>query len=388
MKEIILIKNGELVLKGLNRNNFEDMLIRNIKKRLAECGKFEIKKAQSTIYITPCDDFNFDEAMIRVGKIFGIAGYCRACVCDKDMADIIEKSVPYLTDVLKNAHTFKVEAKRADKRFALKSPEICMELGGHLLKNFPHLKVDVHNPDVTVTVEIRDFNAYIRANQIHGAGGLPVGTAGRATILISGGIDSPVAAWCMAKRGLELNAIHFASPPYTSLRAELKVKQLLEKVAAYSGTIRLAIVPFTEIQEEIAKNCPEDYFTLIMRRMMMRISERLSRERNSLALITGESLGQVASQTLPALTVTDTVVNMPVLRPLIGMDKDEIVIISRKIDAFDISIQPYEDCCTVFTPKHPKTRPTIAQCEEAEAGLNIEVLIDKAVENTVYSFID
>ncbi|MBO5726819.1 MAG: tRNA 4-thiouridine(8) synthase ThiI [Clostridia bacterium] len=389
MKEIILIKNGELVLKGLNRNNFEDTLIRNIKKRLASCGQFEIKKAQSTIYITPLnDEFDFDEALNRVGKVFGIAGYCRACVCQKDMADIIEKSVPYLTETLNNARTFKVEAKRADKRFQLKSPEICMELGGHLLKNFSHLKVDVHNPDVTVTVEIRDYNAFIRANQIHGAGGLPVGTAGRASILISGGIDSPVAAWCMAKRGLELNAIHFASPPYTSLRAELKVKQLLEKVAAYSGTIRLAIVPFTEIQEEIAKKCPEDYFTLIMRRMMMRISERLSRERNSLALITGESLGQVASQTLPALTVTDTVVNMPVLRPLIGMDKDEIVIISRKIDAFDISIQPYEDCCTVFTPKHPKTRPTIEQCEDAEKELNIDDLIERAVAATEYSYID
>lgn len=389
MKEIILIKNGELVLKGLNRNNFEDTLIRNIKKRLATCGRFEIKKAQSTIYITPLDeDFAFDEALNRIGKVFGIAGYCRACVCEKDMTDIISKSVPYLADTLNNARTFKVEAKRADKRFPLKSPEICMQLGGHLLENFSHLRVDVHNPDVTVTVEIRDYNAFIRANQIHGAGGLPVGTAGRASILISGGIDSPVAAWCMAKRGLELNAIHFASPPYTSLRAELKVKQLLEKVAAYSGTIRLAIVPFTEIQEEIAKNCPEDFFTLVMRRMMMRISEKLSRERNSLALITGESLGQVASQTLPALTVTDTVVNMPVLRPLIGMDKDEIVIISRKIDAFDISIQPYEDCCTVFTPKHPKTRPTIEQCEEAEKNLDIDGLINKAVAATVYSFID
>ena len=389
MKEIILVKNGELVLKGLNRNNFEDTLIRNIKKRLSEFGKFEIKKAQSTIYINPTDDnFDFESALGAVGKIFGIAGYSRACVCEKDMADIIDKSVPYLREVLNNAHTFKVEAKRADKRFPLKSPEICMELGGHLLSNFNHLKVDVHNPDVTVTVEIRDYNAFIRADQIHGAGGLPVGTAGRASILISGGIDSPVAAWCMAKRGLELNAIHFASPPYTSPRAELKVKQLLEKVAAYSGTIRLAVVPFTEIQEEIAKKCPEDYFTLIMRRMMMRISERLSRERNSLALITGESLGQVASQTLPALAVTDSVVNMPVLRPLIGMDKDEIVIISRKIDAFDISIQPYEDCCTVFTPKHPKTRPTIQQCIDAEQELNIEELINRAVGGTVYSYID
>lgn len=388
MKEIILIKNGELVLKGLNRNNFEDILIRNIKKSLSSLGKFSVKKAQSTIYVQPeCDYFDIEGALSKIGKIFGIAAYSRACVCDKDINDILEKAVPYLTDALTNAKTFKVEAKRADKRFPLKSPEICMEVGGHLLKNFPHLKVDVHNPEITVYVEIRDFNAYIRAGQMQGAGGLPVGTAGRAAILISGGIDSPVAAWTMAKRGLELNAIHFASPPYTSPRAEQKVKNLLEKVSLYSGIIRLAIVPFTEIQQEIADKCPEDYFTLIMRRMMMRISERLARERNCLALITGESLGQVASQTLPALAATDIVCNMPTLRPLIGMDKEEIVEISRKIDTFEISIQPYEDCCTVFTPRHPKTRPTIEQCVAAEQGLDIERLIDNAVQGTVYTYI-
>ncbi len=388
MKEIILIKNGELVLKGLNRNTFEDTLIRNIRKSLASIGKFNIKKAQSTIYIEPeSEDFNMNEALERIGKIFGIAAYSKACVCQKDMNDITEKSVPYLKDILSGAKTFKVEAKRADKRFPLKSPEICIELGGHLLKNFNHLKVDVHNPEVTVYVEVRDYGAYIRAGQINGAGGLPVGTAGRAAILISGGIDSPVAAWTMAKRGLELNAIHFASPPYTSVRAEMKVKSLLEKVSLYSGTIRLGIVPFTEIQQEIAEKCPEEFFTLIMRRMMMRISERLARERSCLALITGESLGQVASQTLPALAVTDIVCDMPVLRPLIGMDKDEIVEISRKIDTFDISIQPYEDCCTVFTPRHPKTRPTIEQCIKAEENLDIENLIEKAVEGTVYSYI-
>lgn len=388
MKEIILIKNGELVLKGLNRNTFEDTLIRNIKKSLSTVGKFSVKKAQSTIYIQPEDDnFDIDEALGKIGKIFGIAAYSRACVCEKNINDITAKSVPYLNDILRNAKTFKVEAKRADKKFPLKSPEICMEIGGHLLKNFPHLKVDVHNPEITVYVEIRDFNAYIRAGQYPGAGGLPVGTAGRAAILISGGIDSPVAAWTMAKRGLELNAIHFTSPPYTSVRAEMKVKSLLEKVSEYSGIIRLGIVPFTEIQQQIAENCPEEYFTLIMRRMMMRISERLASSRNCLALITGESLGQVASQTLPALAVTDTVCNIPVLRPLIGMDKEEIVEISRKIDTFEISIQPYEDCCTVFTPRHPKTRPTIEQCIAAEQKLDIENLIEKAVEGTVYSYI-
>ena len=389
MKEIILIKNGELVLKGLNRNTFEDVLVKNIKKRISKYGEFTLKRAQSTIFIEPKDEnFEFKKALDAVSKVFGIAGYSRACVCEKNMQSIIDNAKEYLKTTLPNAKTFKVEAKRSDKTFPLKSPEICYELGGQLLSAYPHLTVDVHNPEVIVTVEVRDYNAYIRANQLHGAGGLPVGTAGRAAILISGGIDSPVAAWCMAKRGLELNAIHFASPPYTSPRAELKVRQLLQKVAAYSGTIRLGVVPFTEIQQEIADKCPEEFFTLIMRRMMMRISEKLAEQRNCLALITGESLGQVASQTLPALAVTDTVVNMPVLRPLIGMDKEEIVIISRKIDTFEISIQPYEDCCTVFTPKHPKTRPTIEQCVEAEKALNIDLLIEKAVNGTEYSLID
>ena len=389
MKEIILIKNGELALKGLNRCTFEDIMIKNIKRRLKDLGKIEVRKAQSAIYIEPKEeDYDFEEALNRVSLIFGIAAFSRACVCEKSMDDIIAKSVVYLADTLKNVKTFKVEAKRSDKKFPLKSPEICRELGGVLLSNFPHLKVDVHNPDIVVNVEIRDFSAYVRGEQLQGAGGLPVGTAGTASILISGGIDSPVAAWTMAKRGLRLNAIHFASPPYTSQRAEMKVKTLLSKVARYSGSINLAIVPFTEIQDQIAENCPEDYFTLIMRRMMMRISERIAKSSGSLALITGESLGQVASQTLPALVTTDYVTNMPVLRPLIGMDKEEIKTISRKIDAFETSILPYEDCCTVFTPKHPKTRPTLELCQEAEKNLKIDELIEKAIVDTEYTFID
>ncbi len=389
MKEIILIKNGELALKGLNRCTFEDIMIKNIRRRLKSLGKVEIRKAQSAIYIEPKDDdFDFEEALERVSLIFGIAAFSRACVCEKTMEDILSKSVEYLANTLKNVKTFKVEAKRSDKKFPLKSPEICRELGGVLLSKFHHLKVDVHNPDVVVNVEIRDFSAYVRAEQIQGAGGLPVGTAGTASILISGGIDSPVAAWTMAKRGLRLNAIHFASPPYTSARAEMKVKTLLSKVARYSGSINLAIVPFTDIQDEIANNCPEEYFTLIMRRMMMRIAEKIARSSGSLALITGESLGQVASQTLPALVTTDIVTNVPVLRPLIGMDKEEIIRISRKIDAFETSILPYEDCCTVSTPKHPKTRPTVELCEKAEEGLDIDRLIEEAIANTEYTFID
>lgn len=389
MKEIILIKNGELALKGLNRCNFEDVLIKNMKRRLRDLGEFTVRKAQSTIYVEPkSEDFDFEEALERVGRIFGIAGFSRACVCEKSIEDIFSKSVEYLREALSDKKTFKVEAKRADKHFPLTSPEICRELGGVLLESYPHLRVDVHNPDITVYVEIRDYNAYVRGEQLQGAGGLPVGTAGTASILISGGIDSPVAAWTMAKRGLRLNAIHFASPPYTSPRAEMKVRTLLSRVARYSGCINLAVVPFTEIQDQIAEHCPEDYFTLIMRRMMMRIAERISVQSKSAALITGESLGQVASQTLPALVTTDAVVDMPVLRPLIGMDKEEIVRISRNIDTFETSILPYEDCCTVFTPKHPKTRPTLELCEAAESGLDIEALIEKAIAETKYSYVD
>ena len=389
MKKIILIKNGELALKGLNRHTFEDTLVKNLKKNLSHLGNINVRKSQSAIFIEPEEEFyNFDDALEAVSKVFGIAAFSCPCVAEKNMESILKIAPEYLADTLKNVKTFKVEAKRADKKFPLTSPMISAEVGATLLTAFPHLRVDVHNPDCIVTVEIRDFAAYIRAGQLHGAGGLPVGTAGRASILISGGIDSPVAAWMMAKRGLKLDAIHFASPPYTSPRAEQKVRTLLSKVAEYSGPINLTIVPFTEIQEEIAKCCPEEYFTLIMRRMMMRIAQRIARRQKSGALITGESLGQVASQTLPAIACTDAVTNMPVLRPLIGSDKEEIIAISRKIDTFETSCLPYEDCCTVFTPKHPKTKPTVELCEQAEEKLDIERLIANALAGVNYSYID
>ena len=389
MKEIILIKNGELALKGLNRMTFEDVLIKNIKASLKNLGAVEIKRAQSTIVITPKDDdFPFQKALASIEKVFGIAAFCRAAVCEKDIDNILKTAVEYLKDPLSKVKTFKVEAKRSDKKFPLTSPEISMALGGELLKNYSHLSVDVHNPDLVVTVEVRDFAAYVRAGQLHGAGGMPVGTGGRASILISGGIDSPVAAWMMAKRGIKLNAIHFASPPYTSQRAEQKVKKLLSKVAKYSGAIPVGVVPFTEIQEAIKDNCPEEYFTLIMRRMMMRISEMLARKSGSMALITGESVGQVASQTLPALVTTDAVVNIPVFRPLIGMDKDEIILISRKIDTFETSIEPFEDCCTVFTPKHPRTNPKLEAVEKAESAFDFEPMLERAVAGTVFETIE
>lgn len=389
MNEVILIKNGELALKGLNRMTFEDMLIKNLKHRLWGMGEISVRKAQSTIYIEPkSDDYPFKDALKAMKQVFGIAAFTRAARVEKNIDEILSVAPEYLAERLKNAKTFKVESKRADKSFPLTSPEISRELGGAILQKYPHLLVDVHNPDEVVNVEIRDYGAYIHGQQLKGAGGMPVGSAGRAQVLISGGIDSPVAAYMMAKRGVELNAVHFASPPYTSPRAEQKVMKLLKKVSCYSGAIRVGVVPFTEIQELIGEKCQEEYFTLIMRRFMMRIAERLARKRNCLALVTGESVGQVASQTMHALAVTDAVVNMPVFRPVIGMDKEEIIRISRKIDTFTTSIEPYEDCCTVFTPKHPRTRPAIAAVEEAESMLNIEELVEKAVEGTEFRIIE
>lgn len=380
MKEVILIKNGELALKGLNRSTFEDILVKNIRRRLKSAGDFDYIKSQSTIIIEPKDEnCDFEAAQEAVSRIFGIAGFSRAAAVEKDFDKVIEISGAYLEGALKNAKTFKVEAKRSDKKFPLTSPEISREMGGHLLSVYPHLKVDVHNPEVTVMVEVRDKYIFLHGTQIKGAGGMPVGTGGKAGILISGGIDSPVAAWMMAKRGIELTAIHFASPPYTSKRAEMKVVTLLEKVAKYSGRMTMFTVPFTEIQEQIKDNCPEELFTLIMRRAMMKAAEKIARNENCQALITGESVGQVASQTIYALACTDAAANMPVFRPLIGMDKDEIIEISRKIDTFETSILPYEDCCTVFTPKHPKTRPNLGDIEKAEQLIPLDELVEEAV---------
>ncbi len=382
MREIILIKNGELVLKGLNRSTFEDVLIKNMKKALHDIGEFTFTKSQSTIMAEPVDpDTDLDDAVDALKCVFGIVALSRAAVAEKDMEIIKGIAAEYLDEELSLAKTFKVEAKRSDKRFPFKSPEIARELGGYLLSKFNHLKVDVHNPEVTVTVEIRDNYAFIRGNNIKGAGGMPVSTSGRAAVLISGGIDSPVAAYMMAKRGIELVAVHFASPPYTTELAEEKVMTLLHKVARYSGPITAYVVPFTELQEQIRDKCDEDYFTIIMRRYMMKISEILAKHQHCSALITGESVGQVASQTIYALACTDASVTMPVFRPCIGMDKVEIIDISRKIDTFETSIQPYEDCCTVFTPRHPKTRAKLEEVIAAEAAIeNSDELIERAVK--------
>lgn len=390
MKEVLLIKNGELALKGLNRSTFEDILVKNIKRRLLRSvGKFTFTKSQSTIVAEPVEeDVDFEEAVEIVKKVFGIVAFSRAAVTEKDLSAIKDTALSYLGDDLRSVKTFKVNAKRSDKRFPMTSPEICREVGAHLLRNIPSLKVDVHNPDITVTVEVRDKNVFVHGNQIKGAGGMPVGTAGRVALLVSGGIDSPVAGWMMAKRGLQLSAIHFAAPPYTSKRAEMKVRELVSIVAKYSGRVNFAVVNFTEIQEAIKEHCPEELFTIIMRRLMMKIAVRLAEKDDCGALVTGESLGQVASQTLGAIACTNAAVDMPVFRPLIGMDKHEIITISRNIGAFETSILPYEDCCTVFTPKHPRTRPTIELVESAENAFDFSEMIERAIETVRYEPVD
>ncbi len=382
MKEIILLKDGELALKGLNRRTFEDILMKNIRQRLRHSvGEFKFTRSQSTCVIAPVDEnVDFDRAVDIIQHIFGVVGISRAAQCEKDIEVIKSTALEYLRDELSFARTFKVEAKRSDKNFPYNSPEICREVGGFILSHLHHLKVDVHNPDVKVTVEVRDNHAFIHGNQIKGAGGMPTGTGGKACVLISGGIDSPVAAWMMAKRGLSLTAVHFASPPFTSERAEMKVHELLKKVARYCGRIDLYTVHFTEIQEAIRDNSPEDMFTITMRRIMMKIASRIAEEKDCGALITGESVGQVASQTMWALRCTDDAAELPVFRPCIGMDKNEIIEISRKIDTFDISIEPYEDCCTVFTPKHPRTKPTLEMAIEAEKAAWDDELVNKAIE--------
>lgn len=382
MKEIILAKFGEIVLKGLNKNTFEAQLLRNVKRRLKPLGKFDFWKAQSALYIKPLDeDMDIDEAIDKVKKIFGIAKVARAVAVEKDWDKITEVATEYLEDQLTCANSFKVQAKRADKKFPMGSPEICMQLGGAILEKFPHLTVDVHNPDLVVNVEIRE-DAFIHAGAEDGAGGIPVGTSGKAMLLLSGGIDSPVAGYMMAKRGVAVSAIHFESPPYTSERARLKVEKLASLMAHYCGAINFHCVPFTEIQEVLRDNAPEELFTILMRRLMMEVAQRICDKEEISALVTGESLGQVASQTMAAMVCTDNACRMPVFRPLIGMDKSEIVAISRKINTFETSIEPYEDCCTVFTPKHPKTRPVLSDVIAAQQAFDYEPLIQKAVEDT------
>lgn len=380
--DIILLKYGEISLKGLNRPMFERQLISNVAKALAPLGKFSVRKSQSTIYVEPLEDSADTElAVERLSKVFGIVNICPAVKCEKTIESIEKTTLECLSQMDIKGKTFKVESKREDKQFPMNSPQICRHMGGVILKNTDGLSVDVHNPDILVQIEIRK-EAYIFTQKVSGAGGMPIGTAGRATLLLSGGIDSPVAGWMIAKRGVRLEVVHFHSHPYTSDRAKEKVIDLARIMSAYTGEIRLHVVPFTEIQLDIIEKCPKNYLTIIMRRLMMRIAEKISVQNGSSALITGESIGQVASQTMESLVVTDNAVNMPVFRPCIGMDKEEIVTISKKIDTYETSILPFEDCCTIFVPKHPKTKPSVAEIEEAEKLLtDPEGMMSKAIDD-------
>lgn len=379
-KEIILCKYGEIVLKGANKRYFEDVLCRELRRRSKNYGVFEITRTQSTIYIEPQEDgCDIDGMFEAAQKVFGIASVCRCGVCDKDMEAIRSLVHTYLPPYLTGVKTFKVEAKRSDKSFPLNSMQISAEIGGEVLSACPHLRVNVREPDLVVQVEVREYGAYVHAGSVRGAGGIPYGTGGNALLLLSGGIDSPVAGYMMAKRGARLDALYFESFPYTSELARDKVIRLARALSVYTGELYLHVVSLTHIQEELVRCCEEDYFTLLLRRYMMAIADRMAQKMHCRALITGESLGQVASQTMEALNVTDPLATRPVFRPCIGMDKEEIISIARKIDTFDISIEPYEDCCTVFTPKHPRTRPELAKVQAQEQRLDFDALVEEAL---------
>lgn len=383
MNEIFLLKLGEIVLKGANRFTFENRLKSNIRQRMKFFGEFKVYIRQSTVYIEPMNDAcDLDGAWEACGTIFGVASMCRCRPAEKNMDSIFSAVMDYLGDEIAMQKSFKVESKRSDKGFPMGSIQISQEIGGRIAEAFPQVKVDVHNPAYIVNVEIRDYAAYIHGPAVPGAGGLPTGVGGRGAVLLSGGIDSPVAGHMMAKRGVELECIHFFSYPYTSERAKEKVLELARLMTKYCGRMTVDVVGFTEIQEAIRDNCPEEYFTIIMRRFMMRIAQRIARDHGCECLITGENLGQVASQTMQAMAVTGAVVDMPMFHPLIGMDKEEIVRIARKIGTMETSILPYEDCCTVFTPRHPKTKPVLSQVEAVESKLDVETLVQRAIENT------
>ncbi len=383
MNDLILLKPGELVLKGLNRHFFEDRLRANVARRLRSLGQFRITSVQSTIYVEPLTDgIDMEEAFRRCHQIFGVIAVCRAAACPKEKEAIAKTAVEYLGEQLSRAKSFKVESKRSDKTFPMTSIQLSQYVGGVIGEAFPDLPADMHHPDLEVNVEIREQAAYVHAGGEPAAGGLPVGTCGRAVSLLSGGIDSPVATWMIARRGVQIIPVHFFSFPYTSELAKQKVLDLAKLLLPWCGRLTVEVIPFTHIQEEIRDKCPEPYFTLIMRRFMMRLSQEVALANGCGALVTGENLGQVASQTMEALRCTEAPLTLPVLRPLIGMDKEEIIRRARELGTFETSILPYEDCCTVFTPKHPRTRPTPEEVEEAEAALDVEALIKEALAGT------
>ena len=385
MKDIILLKQGEIVLKGLNKKYFEQRLTANAARRLRPYGKFRIYTIQSTVYVEPEDETaDMDGAFAALQTVFGVISLTRAAACEKEKDAIARKAIKYLADAMRAAKSFKVETRRSDKAFPMTSIELSRYVGGRLADAYPNVKVDVHNPELTVNVEVRDLAAYVHGNPVKGAGGMPVGCNGAAVTLLSGGIDSPVSSWMIAKRGVRLIPVHFWSFPYTGEAAKEKVITLARRLTDWCGKMRLAVVPFTHIQEEIRDKCPEEYFTVLMRRFMMRIADRIAADNGSGALVTGENLGQVASQTMQAMAVTEAVCARPVLRPLIGFDKQEIVDLARRIGTFETSVLPYEDCCTVFTPRHPALRPSVEKAEAAEAPLDVHALVEEAVMGTEY----
>ena len=381
MNDIILLKLGEIVLKGLNRKSFEQKLMSNVRRRLEPIGKFRVYCLQSTVYVEAQEDgADMDGAFEALKKVFGVIKLSRAAACEKDKDAIAKLAIEYLREDMERVRSFKVESKRSDKSFPMTSIELSQYVGGLLAEAYPNVQVDVHEPELTVHLEVRDLAAYVHATPVPGAGGMPVGSNGIAVTLLSGGIDSPVSTYMIAKRGVRLIPVHFFSFPYTSQQAKDKVVELGRQLTEYCGRMTLEVVPFTHIQEEIRDKCPEEYFTLIMRRFMMRIAKRIADANGAKAVVTGENLGQVASQTMEAMASTQAVIDMPVLQPLIGMDKEEIVTLARKIGTFETSILPYEDCCTVFTPRHPRTHPKLREVEAAESAMDIEALVDEAVK--------
>lgn len=381
MNDIILLKLGEIILKGLNRRYFEQKLMANVRRRLAPIGKFRVYCIQSTVYVEAQESgADIDAAIEALTKVFGIVAIVRAAACEKDKDAITRLAKEYLREDMERAQSFKVESKRSDKSFPMTSIELSQYVGGELSEAFPNVRVDVHEPEFTVHIEVRDLAAYVHGAPIPGAGGMPVGSNGTAVTLLSGGIDSPVSSYMIAKRGVHLIPVHFFSFPYTSQQAKEKVLELAELLTVYCGHMTVEIVPFTHIQEEIRDKCPEEYFTLIMRRFMMRIAQRIAKDNNAKAIVTGENLGQVASQTMEAMAVTQSVTDLPTLQPLIGMDKEEIVRLARRIGTFDTSILPYEDCCTVFTPRHPRTRPKLDEVAAAESALDVAALVEEAIQ--------
>ena len=380
MNDIILLKLGEIVLKGLNRKSFEQKLMGNIRRRLAPLGNFRVYCLQSTVYVEGEEGADMDAAFEAMKQVFGVISLSRAAPCEKNKEAIAKLAIEYLRDEMESARSFKVESKRSDKAFPMTSIELSQYVGGELADAYPDTAVDVHDPELTVHIEVRDLAAYVHAAPVPGAGGMPVGSNGVAVTLLSGGIDSPVSTYMIAKRGVRLIPVHFFSFPYTSQQAKDKVVELGRQLTAYCGRMTMEVVPFTHIQEEIRDKCPEEYFTLIMRRFMMRIAQHIAEANGAKAIVTGENLGQVASQTMEAMASTQAVTHLPVLQPLIGMDKEEIITIARKIGTFDTSILPYEDCCTVFTPRHPRTRPQVSEVEAAESALDVDTLVQEAIQ--------